>query len=139
MERVNKVGEWPFDSGGFGDVWKGTYEGRDVAIKALRVYKNEGKRQASRVRLYIMALHEFYSPKRAPFRQVFYKEVTIWKRLWHPNIVPFLGVTDGPAPFTMVSEWMPNGNVRQYVVEHPEVDRLQLVRHFTPPSYRTAP
>jgi len=27
----------------------------------------------------------------------------------------------------MVSEWMPNGNVRQYVQNHPEADRLQLV------------
>ena len=63
--------------------------------------------------------------------QVFYKEIAIWKQLSHPNIVPFLGVTDDPAPFSMVLEWMPNGDVRQYVNKHPEVDRLQLVRHIT--------
>lgn len=41
-------------SGGFGDVWEGTYDGRRVAIKALRVYKNDDKRKVSRVRCYVM-------------------------------------------------------------------------------------
>ena len=27
----------------------------------------------------------------------------------------------------MVSEWMPNGDIQNYVREHPEVDRIQLV------------
>ena len=27
----------------------------------------------------------------------------------------------------MVSEWMPNGDIQNYVKEHPEVDRIQLV------------
>ena len=61
----------------------------------------------------------------------------MWKQLSHPNIVPFLGVTDTPAPFSMVSEWMPNGDVRHYVKKHPEVDRLQLVCHvFFPTVFR---
>ena len=30
--------EIPETSGGFADVWKGRYEGKDVAAKALRVY-----------------------------------------------------------------------------------------------------
>lgn len=53
----------------------------------------------------------------------------MWKRLSHPNIVPFLGVTDAPAPLSIVSEWMPNGDIRHHVGEHPEVDRIQLVCH----------
>ena len=53
----------------------------------------------------------------------------MWKRLSHPNIVPFLGVTDDPAPLSMVLEWMPNGEIRDYIRKHPEADRLQLVRH----------
>ena len=58
----------------------------------------------------------------------------MWKLLSHPNIVPFLGVTDAPAPLSMVLEWMPKGDVRRYVKEHPEVDRLQLVcpHHILP-------
>ena len=52
----------------------------------------------------------------------------MWKRISHPNIVPFLGVSDAPAPLSMVSEWMPNGNVRDYVRKNPETSRLHLVR-----------
>jgi len=52
----------------------------------------------------------------------------IWRRISHPNVVPFIGVSEAPAPLSMVSEWMPNGNVRDYVVKNPEISRLQLVR-----------
>ena len=50
------------------------------------------------------------------------------RQISHPNIVPFLGVSGAPAMFSMVSEWMPNGNARDYVVKNPEISRLQLVR-----------
>ena len=48
---------------------------------------------------------------------------------------PIPGVCDAPAPLSMVSEWMPNGNVRQYVQDYPQVDRLQLVCLPAPPRY----
>ena len=51
----------------------------------------------------------------------------MWKRISHPNIVPFLGVSEALAPLSMVSEWMSNGNVRDYVGKKPETSRLQLV------------
>ena len=51
----------------------------------------------------------------------------MWRRISHPNIVPFLGVSNAPAPLSMVSEWMPNGNVRDFVRKNPDTSRLQLV------------
>ena len=30
--------------------------------------------------------------------------------------------------FSMVSEWMPNGNINQFVAAHPDVNRFELVR-----------
>ena len=51
----------------------------------------------------------------------------MWRRISHPNIIPFLGFSEVPAPLSMVSEWMPNGNVREYVGENPGISRLQLV------------
>ena len=59
--------------------------------------------------------------------QVFCEEVVVWKRISHPNIVPFLGISGAHTPLSMVSEWMPNGNVRDYVGENPETSRLHLV------------
>ena len=50
------------------------------------------------------------------------------KRVTYPNVVPFLGIAEAPAPISIVSEWMPNGNVRAYVLNDPEASRVQLVR-----------
>ena len=53
----------------------------------------------------------------------------MWRYISHPNIVPFIGILEAPAPL-MVSEWMPNGNVRDYVGKDPGTSRLQLVREI---------
>ena len=53
----------------------------------------------------------------------------MWKNISHPNIVTFIGVLDAPAPFPMVSEWMPNGNVQEFITKNLQVSRLQLVRY----------
>ena len=47
------------------------------------------------------------------------------KRLSHPNIVPFIGVT--MDPFQMVAERISDGNLTKYLEEHPETDRISLV------------
>ena len=53
----------------------------------------------------------------------------MWKRLRHPNIVAFIGVTQGPLQF--VSEWMPNGTLTDYVNENPGANRVNLVSFFS--------
>ena len=56
------------------------------------------------------------------------REVIIWKRLSHPNVLPLLGVSVSKSPqhFRIISEWMPNGNVTEYTKSNPEVNRLRL-------------
>ena len=49
----------------------------------------------------------------------------MWKRLKHPNIVGFIGVTRRPLQF--VSEWMPNGTLTEYLDENPGANRIGLV------------
>ena len=44
------VGPTPFASGGYGDVYKGTFDGRKVCIKRLRVYLKDGPQKAAKVR-----------------------------------------------------------------------------------------
>lgn len=105
-EALIKTTEHPIASGGFGDVWEGIYNDQRVAIKALRLYKDSDVQKV---------------------KKMFCKEVAMWKRIPHPNIVPFLGVSKAPAPISMVSEWMPNGNVREYIAKNPEMSRLQLL------------
>src|SRR6202041_920994 len=65
--------------------------------------------------------------------QRFCQEVVAWKRLSHPNVLRFLGVSMVENNFSMVSEWMAHGNILEYMSKNPEVDRLQLVRRFNIP------
>ena len=61
--------------------------------------------------------------------QRFCKEVIAWKALDHPNVVPLLGIPKDRSQlkFAMVSEWMINGNINQFVKAHRDVDRFKLV------------
>ena len=95
-----------------------------MAIKALRVYKAEDLQKVRKVILPVPPILETYTKYR---HKMFYKEVVMWKRVSHPNIVPFLGVSEAPAPLSMISEWMLNGNVRDHIRRDPETSRLQLV------------
>ena len=49
----------------------------------------------------------------------------MWKHLSHPNIVPLLGIT--PTPLQLISEWIPGGDLTEYVRKHPTADRVRLV------------
>ena len=50
-----------------------------------------------------------------------------WKILRHPNVLPLIGVTMSETQFAMVSDWMGNGNLSEFVKAHPDVNRLELV------------
>ena len=52
----------------------------------------------------------------------------MWKRLNHPNIVPFKGVT--LDPLQLISEWMPCGESRDYIKENQGVNHISLVGSF---------
>ncbi|KAF9647564.1 kinase-like protein [Thelephora ganbajun] len=99
-------------AGGFADVWKGSYDGREVAFKSIR-----GSTQTDDV-------------ARLKRKRRFCKEVILWKSLNHPNILGLVGVCrwdDTPdARLTMVSEWMTNGNITEYI-KHNESQRMQLL------------
>jgi len=57
--------------------------------------------------------------------QMFYREALMWKRLIHPNIVPFRGVTIDP--FQIVSEWISGGDLVTYIDLNPHTNRVTLV------------
>lgn len=50
-----------------------------------------------------------------------------WKALRHPNVLPLLGVIMAETEFAMVSEWMSNGNINQFVKENCDANRFGLV------------
>ena len=63
------------------------------------------------------------------------RELGIWRRLEHSNIVPFLGIAYGfgmDSTMSLVSLWMPNESLHKFLAKYDQdigvVHRLQLVR-----------
>jgi len=50
-----------------------------------------------------------------------------WKYVSHPNVLPFLGVSETLFSFSLISPWLQNGNIIEYIRKHREANRLQLV------------
>jgi len=59
--------------------------------------------------------------------QRFCREGVAWKHLRHPNILPLIGVTVNNQRFAMVSAWMENGNINEFVGKDRHVNRIELV------------
>ena len=51
----------------------------------------------------------------------------MWKTLRHPNVLQLIGVMISENQFAMISDWMANGNISDFVKAHPEVNRITLV------------
>ena len=65
--------------------------------------------------------------------QDFCREVIIWKRLSHPNILPLFGATMDGGKYRMVSPWVGDKNIVEFLRENLETNPLKLARlvfHF---------
>jgi len=51
----------------------------------------------------------------------------VWKRLNHPNVVPTLGAGSDIAELCVVSPWMPDGHLLQYINKNPVASRVSIV------------
>ncbi len=63
-------------------------------------------------------------------RQTFVKELALWAHLSHDNVLPFYGVflRGESNRICLVSPWMKNGNLRDYLQRTPGAPRLPFVR-----------
>ncbi|KAF8131852.1 WD40-repeat-containing domain protein, partial [Boletus edulis] len=92
--------------GGFGDVYRcWCYYGspKEVAVKAFR---------------FAFAINGDANNKSA---KMFRRELGIWRRLNHPNVVPFLGIAYGfgmRGAMSLVSLWMQNGSLQHFLEKH---------------------
>lgn len=67
------------------------------------------------------------------------RELRVWSKISHENVLEFLGLclfwrpnrplSEG-AFLSLVSPWMKNGTSTQYLRDHPDVDRLDIVRRY---------
>jgi serine/threonine protein kinase len=125
---VTLEGEDAVAAGQFGDVWKGTFEGQKVAVKVLKLYVQ------SDITKHLKVDDFSYQSGSVMLMRLLQKvsyETLIWRQLRHSNILPFLclyHVNNNRARIGLVSPWMENGNVQQYLRQVPDADRVSLVR-----------
>jgi len=93
--------------GGYNDVFSGKslhHGGMQVAIKRLRMNVVESQKIA----------------------KLIMRELKIWSSLTHPNILPLLGYQmHGEYP-ALISQWMVNGNVLQFLKKQPDTNILSM-------------
>ncbi|PIN02882.1 Dual-specificity kinase [Handroanthus impetiginosus] len=87
-----------FAQGAFGKLYRGTYNGEDVAIKLLEKPENDVERA------HLM-------------EQQFQQEVMMLANLKHPNIVRFIGACRKPMVWCIVTEYAKGGSVRQFLTK----------------------
>ena len=60
----------------------------------------------------------------------FARELKIWTELSHHNVLPCLGFAEYNNSPALVSEWMENGNVIEFLTKNDNVDRLKMACIF---------
>ncbi|GLB42831.1 putative protein with domain-containing protein [Lyophyllum shimeji] len=95
----------PQSSGSFADIYMGRFQGRAVCLKTIRFNKQTDMRH---------------------FLKVCSNEAILWGQLSHPNLLPFYGVFRFGGSISMVSPWMVNGDINNYLKNHPSAHRSLL-------------
>ncbi|KAG8896483.1 hypothetical protein FRB99_008867 [Tulasnella sp. 403] len=90
-------------TGGFGKIFRGEGDMGVVAVKQPSQFNRE------------KAVEQFR------------REARVWRGLTHENILPLRGVCLIDTVYHIVSPYMKNGNLRQFVVKNPDVDRVRFV------------
>ncbi|KZP14187.1 kinase-like protein, partial [Athelia psychrophila] len=100
------ISQDPVEGGSFGEVFKGDMAGCLIAVKVLRVYQKS---------------------KMDKILKSFSREAVMWRQLSHPNVLPFYGVFANSPRLCLVSPWMQNGNLSNFLSEiAPEIDCVPL-------------
>jgi len=126
-----KFSNYTFTWSGFAEFRTGTYTGHIVAAKIVRVTARDDFLKARKVSVNDIVL-DTWGAALTILSQKFCKEIVLWNTLSHPNVLKLAGVQMDMdrGKFTTVSEWMPHGNIVEYI-EKNYANRLELVRDFT--------
>ncbi|KAF8123322.1 kinase-like domain-containing protein [Boletus edulis] len=123
-DKIIKSDDQYCNAGGFSDVYKRQYDSGaglvEVAVKSFRFLfsLDEAENDSDRGR-------------RVRAQKMIRRELGIWRRLEHQNIVPFLGIAygfGGQGHASLVSMWMANGSLQSFLAEYD--DRLTIAHRL---------
>ncbi|KAF8998579.1 kinase-like domain-containing protein [Cyathus striatus] len=106
---VKEEGRYPVNChGASSDIYKGQLNGVSVCVKVLR--------------------HRF---DQKAYKQ-FVREGVVWRQLKHPNIMQCLGISKSflGNHVSLISYWMKNGNVMEFLEKNPRHERLDFIRQI---------
>ena len=106
LQGLKRRGEIAVASGGTTDIWRGTWNSQQVALKAFRIYPPQDLQEA---------------------KKILWKLVPIWKRLVHENVLSFRGVDTSIFQLALVYDWGHHGNITQYLESNYGASRPELV------------
>ncbi|KAK0504393.1 kinase-like domain-containing protein [Armillaria luteobubalina] len=110
--HAKQIGGRPVWGGGFANIWKGRMNGELICIKVLRIFLDNGLEERNKM------------------IKSFCREALVWRNLYHPNILPFLGVNKhlfAPS-FCLISLWMEYGNIMAFLSERPlQIQRIPAI------------
>ncbi|KAG8723599.1 hypothetical protein FRC09_002621 [Ceratobasidium sp. 395] len=106
---LGKCGHCPVNGGGFGDIYQGALLGGEkIAIKCARLFVQQddidGRKGLKRTA----------------------RELDVWSHFEHENVLKLLGLALFRDKMAMISPWMDQGTLLQYLKRNPVVDRCQL-------------
>lgn len=124
-----KPGNRPLEANRYPEVWVGKFsraqgstDQKDVHVKVVKFEKSQ--KVGSNFDLDL-------NPRLVTVSKELYGVVATWAWLDHPNILRCFGIT--VDPLQVVTEWVPNGDVLEYVRTNANADRVCLVGPLTFP------
>ncbi|KAF7976172.1 hypothetical protein HWV62_7324 [Athelia sp. TMB] len=101
--KLTKEGDYPAGRGGYADVWKCVmHQPMDECKVAVKVLQS----------------HIYDAELESKIEKRIRREISIWQRLQHENVLPLLGTVQHFGRYiSLVSPWMENGSLVQYLKE----------------------
>jgi serine/threonine protein kinase len=119
LRSSQDVSTSPISQGGFADVYQAILDGTRFAVKCLRIH------DIQHVEVYPVL------PRRPPaltFNQRTARQLNMWSKLEHENILEPTGLALFHGHLAMVSPWMNPGSANTMLKNLPATDRYSLVR-----------
>ncbi|KAF6749514.1 kinase-like domain-containing protein [Ephemerocybe angulata] len=108
LSAITREGDHAVTAGHFGEIWKGRFQGDSVCVKVVKVYARSDVDK---------------------LLKAFTREAILWSHLSHENVLPFYGIhrlDDIAGRMCLISPWMENGNIGEYLLRNPKAKRLVL-------------